>query len=45
MSVTKITPLPPDDCDEDVELGVAVEPDEDAELDVGVELGEGVELG
>ena len=45
MSVTTIAPLPPDDCDEDVELGVAVELDEDAELDAGVELGEGVELG
>ena len=45
MSVTTIAPFPPDDCDEDVEPGVAVELDEDAELDAGVELGEGVELG
>ena len=45
MSVTTIAPFPPDDCDEDVEPGAAVELDEGAELDAGVELGEGVELG
>ena len=45
MSVTTIAPLPPDDRDEDVEPGVAVELDEGADLDAGVELGEGVELG
>ena len=45
MSVTTIAPLPPDDCDEDVEPGVAVALDAGAELDAGVELGEGVELG
>jgi len=45
MSVTMIALLPPDDCDEDVELGAVVELDEAAESGAVVELGEGVELG